>query len=68
MNVEEVNSLVDSGRSWYASGNRERDNLQDTQLMEIPCWTSRICEIATFWNLVEKGKCYRTHPDMDDGF
>ena len=53
---EEVNSLADSARSWYATGNSRQDDLHDTRLMEIPYWTARICEVATFWKLVEKGQ------------
>ena len=34
----------------------------------MPHWAARFCEIAAFLNLVEKGKYYRTHPDMDDVF
>ena len=65
---EEVNSLVDFTQSWYTTGHREQDDLHDTRLLEVPCGTARICEIAAFWNLVEKGTYHRTHPDMDDGF
>ena len=68
VNSQEESSLVDSARSWYASGNSARDNLQDMKLMDIPHWIAIICELAAFWNLVEKGKYCRTHPDMDDGF
>ena len=63
----EVNSLVDSARFWCAAGNSRQDDLHDTRLMDIPHCTARICEIASFWNFVEKGKHNKTHPDMDDG-
>ena len=65
---EDVNSLVDSARPWHATGNSRQDDLHDIKLMEIPFWTARICEVAAFWNLVEKGEYFRTHPDMDDDF
>ena len=42
VNPEQVNSLVDSARSWYASGNRAQDDLHDIQLMDIPHCTARI--------------------------
>ena len=68
VNPEEVHSLVDSARSWHASGNRTQDDLHDIRLMEPSYWIARIFEVAAFWNLVEKDKYFRTHPDMDDGF
>ena len=67
MKPDEVNSLVDSARSWHATGNSRQDDLHDVRLMNITHWTARICEIASFWIFVEEGKYYKTHPDMDDG-
>ena len=31
-------------------------------------WIAKICESASFWNLVEKERYHKTHPDMDYGF
>ena len=65
---QEMRSLVDSARSRHVSGNRGRDDLQDIYFLEEPYWIARICEVASFWNLVQTGKHYKTHPDMKDGF
>ena len=64
---QEISSLVDSARSRHVSGNRGRDDLQDIYFLEEPYWIARICEVASFWNLVQTGKHYKTHPDMKDG-
>ena len=32
-NTEEVNSLVDSARAWYAFGNKKRDDLHDMKIL-----------------------------------
>ena len=68
VNSNEISSLVDSAKSMYASRNRAWDDLQDIILVQEPSWVTGICEIAGFWNLVEKGKYYKTHPCLDDGF
>ena len=66
---QEISSLVDSARSRHVSGNRGRDDLQDIFFFfEEPYRIARMCEVASFWNLVETGKHYKTHPDMKDVF
>ena len=67
VNSHEISYLMDSARSIHILGNRAQDDLQDLNFLKEPYWVARICEIAAFWNFVEKGKYYKTHPDMDDG-
>ena len=65
---DEVSSLVDSARFWCAFGNSRQDDLHDLRLMDIPHWTARICEIASFWQFCrERQVLQNTHPGMDDG-
>ena len=51
-----------------ASGNRLREQLQRFETLEQEIQCTRVCEHATFGRRVSLGMCYKTIPDVDDGF
>ena len=51
-----------------ASGNRLREQLQRFETLEQEIQFTRVCEHATFGRRVSIGMCYKTIPDVDDGF
>ena len=67
VHTQEISSLVGFAWSRHVSGNRARDDLQHNFFLQKPFWIARICEIASFWNIVERAKSYNTHPDIDGG-
>ena len=51
-----------------ASGNRLREQLQRFETLEKEIQFTRVCGHAAFGRRVSIGMCYKTIPDVDDGF
>ena len=65
----EVNSLVQTPRiDNRASGNRLRECLQRFETLENAIQFTRVCEDTTIARRVSIGMCYKTIPDVDEGF